>query len=431
VHDTVSRTDPGRPGAGRGPSGRGPSDRGRSNRGPSDRGRSNRGPSDRGPDGPTAARRRRGDPTWARRLVVFGALLMMVSGGVLVGGKLVLNRYTGAIPQDSLIGDAAATDGKGRVSISGAINLLLVGVDESADRQQAGLAARADSILIAHIPAQHDQAYLVSIPRDSYVEIPAYPKAGFTGAREKINAAFVFGSQRDLGRSGGFELLALTVQRLSGIRFNGGAIVNFDGFKAIVDALGGIDMYVDDDVQSIHIGWDKQGRFAKPFRLNPDGTVAAKVPGVTPQTYHPGQQHLSSWQALDYCRQRDLLGKGDSDYGRQRHQQQFIKAVMKQTVSRGVVTNPAKLDKVLRAAGKALTFDSGGVPIEDWIFTLKGINPDNLTTVKTNAGTFNSRTVQGGQSAEILTEESLHLLAAIRDDRVADFVLKHPDWVSA
>ena len=380
--------------------------------------------------GPAAIPRRRTDPLWARVFVIFGALLMMASGGVLIGSKVLLNRYAGSIQQESLIGDAGATDSKGRVSITGAINVLLVGVDESADRQDAGLNSRSDSIIIAHIPATHDQAFLVSLPRDSYVDIPAFPKAKYAGARDKINAAFTIGSQYNLGRSGGFELLALTVQRLSGIRFNGGAIINFDGFKAIVDALGGVDMYVDDEVESIHIGWDRQGRFAKPFRLNPDGTVASRVPGVTAQRYHPGQQHLTSWQALDYCRQRDLLGKGDSDYGRQRHQQQFIKAVLKQTVSKGVITNPAKLDKVLRAAGQALTFDGGGVALEDWIFTLKDINPDNLITVKTNAGKFNSRTVAGGQLAEILTDESLSLLAAIRDDRVGDFVLQHPDWVS-
>ena len=116
--------------------------------------------------------------------------------------------------------------------------------------------------------------------------------------------------------------------------------------------------------------------------------------------YHPGWQHLVSWEALDYCRQRDLLANGDSDYGRQRHQQQFIRAVVKKTLSNGVLTNPVKLDKVIRSAGQAFTFDGGGVNLADWIFTLKGIDPNALLMVKTNAGHFNSKTLPNGQSVE-------------------------------
>src|SRR6185369_774970 len=110
---------------------------------------------------------------------------------------------------------------------------------------------------------------------------------------------------------GGFSLLAKTVTQLTGIHFTGGGIVNFGGFQAVVKALDGIDMYVDEEVTSIHIGTDRNGAFAQPFYINDDGTVGGARAGVTPQVYHVGPHHFTDWEALDYCRQRDLLGKGD------------------------------------------------------------------------------------------------------------------------
>src|SRR5262249_51116080 len=305
------------------------------------------------------------DPLWGRLRVWFGALLMVLSAGTLVGGKYLLTRYTSGIHQENLLGGAvAAPSSPGHTSIDGPIDLLLVGIDERPDDPDGG--ARSDSIIIVHVTESHDRAYLVSIPRDSLVDIPAYPRTGYTGGRDKINAAFAYGLQSGGGRAGGFELLALTVKQLTGISFNGGAIVNFAGFQSLVAALGGVDMCVDEKVVSIHVGSDANGRFHVPYRNTAGEPVP--VPGVTPQVYQPGCQHMAAWQALDYVRQRELIP--DGDYGRERHQQQFLRAIVKQATSSGVRTNPVKLDAVLRAAGQSLTFDAGGVSIDNWIFTL-------------------------------------------------------------
>lgn len=366
------------------------------------------------------------DPLWARLLVAFGALLMLISGTALVGGQYLLTRYTSNIKQENLLGGAAAIDGQGpatsrHVSIDGPINLLLVGIDERADDPAGG--ARSDSIIIVHVPATHDRAYLVSIPRDSLVDIPAYPRTGYSGGRDKINSAFEFGYQNSGGRAGGFELLALTIKQLTGISFNGGAIVNFGGFQSLVAAMGGVTLCVDEKTTSIHIGTDANGKVTLPFTQTQSGELIP-VRGVTPQVYQPGCQHMEAWQALDYVRQRELIP--DGDYGRQRHQQQFLRAIFKQATSAGVLTNPIKLDSVLRAAGQALTFDGGGVSIDDWIFTLKGVG--NVVLVKTNGGNFNSEQF-GDESVEILNDLSTQLLQSVRDDTVADFVAAHPDWV--
>lgn len=366
--------------------------------------------------------KRRRDPVWARLLVVVGALLMVASGGGIAAIKYGISRYTANITQQNLLG-AAASSGK---SIDGPINLLLVGIDERLDSPADG--ARSDTIMILHIAASHDQAYLVSIPRDSLVQIPPFKQTGYAGGQDKINAAFEFGFTNNGGRSGGFQLLALTIQKLTGLTFNGGAIVNFDGFRSVVDAVGGVDMYVDEEVTSVHTGWNiKTGKEGPPYHLVAPEFTAQAIPGMRPQVYHPGWQHFAGWQALDYVRQRELID--DGDYGRQRHQQQFVKALAKKVANTGLA-NPIKLDSVLRASGKAVTFDGNGVPIEDWLFTLKDIKPSDVTMIKTNGGRFNTKVI-GGQDFEILDDTSMRLFQAVRDDTVSAFVAANPTLVNA
>ena len=376
-------------------------------------------------DTPPAEEGRRRDPLWARLLIAAGVLLVLASTGIIVVERVLVGTVNGKIPQTNLLG----TPGPGQVapahaSINGAVNILLVGIDERVD-QPATDPSRADSIIMLHIPVTHDGAYLVSIPRDSLVSIPADSAAGYAGGRDKINSAYAIGSSHGLGRAGGFQLLARTVTELSGITFNAGMIVNFAGFQDLVGALGGVDMCVDERTVSIHIGHDAQGRTAVPYDLS-SGTPQP-IQGVTPQVYEPGCQHLAAWQALDYVRQRELLP--DGDYGRQRHQQQFLKAVFAQALSSGVVTNPNRLSAVLGAAGKAFTVDSGGIGVDDWLYAMRSIRPADVVTLKTNGGQFNSDT-SGGAAYEILNETSLALLHAVAGDTVDTFVNAHPDWVS-
>jgi LCP family protein required for cell wall assembly len=364
-------------------------------------------------------------PLWARLSLVLGALLLVGSGGTLAGGKLLLDHYSSAVTHDGGLGTAAAQG----ATIDGPINILLVGIDERVGN--AAMGARSDSIIIAHVPATHDSVFLTSIPRDTRVSIPAFKQTKYAGGQDKINAAFEFGYQNGGGRDGGLELLAETVSNLAGgLKFNGAAIVNFDGFQGLVTALGGVDMCVDEKTTSIHVGWNiKTGKEGVPYNINPDGTPASLKPGMRAQVYQVGCQHMAPWQALDYVRQRDLLANKDADYGRQRHQQQFIKAMMTKATSAGVITNPIKINQMLNSVGKAVSFYNNNVALVDWIFTLKGIRPSNMVTLKVNNGQFHSETING-QSFEILDENSKALLAAIGQDQVAAFVAAHPEMVN-
>lgn len=357
-----------------------------------------------------------GVPRWARICTIFGTVLLMLSGAVLVGYEALLSRYEGSVGKGDLFGDQAAGAQERRSDIKGPLNILLVGVDPRTPEAPP----LADSIMILHIPAELDRAYLFSMPRDLRVRIPAFTKTGFGGGTDKLNAAMSYGSRvpgRNPDPNTGFELLARTIQQETGItRFDAGAIINFSGFRKIVDAMGGVEMYIERDVKSEH--------------REPDGTHRKPRPGgggyVGPQAeYKKGTQRLEGWQALDYVRQRyPRNGVPDGDYGRQRHQQQFVKAMVSQAFSADVVTNPIKLDRVLRSAGESLVFSGRGNSIADFAFALKDLRPDSIQLIKLPAEGIGTG---GGYQGERLLPLADDFFASLTNGTVDAFVLEHPD----
>jgi LCP family protein required for cell wall assembly len=200
-------------------------------------------------------------------------------------------------------------------------NWLLVGSDRRADQATTGRdaneprwrrgAQRADTIMLVHLPADRGRIYLLSFPRDSWVPIRGHGNA-------KLNAAFSFG---------GPPLLIATIERLTGVRVDHFAILDFEGFRSMTDALGGVQVRVARTV------WDP----------------ARKV--VWPAGIH----HLDGARALDFVRQRHNLPGGD--LGRIKRQQAFLKALAGQVVERGTLANPLKLNAFLEASTKAVSVD--------------------------------------------------------------------------
>jgi LCP family protein required for cell wall assembly len=372
---------------------------------------------------------------WARWLIGVGSLLLTISGGTLVTARVLINQATSAIHQQSLLGEAQGADQRAHAQITGAKNLLLVGLDTRPSWANTGELSRSDSIILLHIPADRSGAYMISIPRDSYVQIPAFNNGAqsYPGGKNKINSAFAYGSRGLTGtaaESHGFELLALTVKKLTGITPDAAAIIDFSGFTKVLQVLGSVCMYVDEDVTSIHLGHTADGKQAVPYKTDSAGANPRKVPGVTPNFYAKGNHCFTPAQALDFARQRDLLANQDSDYGRQRHQQQLLKAILKQAVHEGL-NSPTKLPGLLTAIGRTMTVDTGGISLEDWAFAMKGINPDRIVTLKTNDGKFNSRSVPGIGDVEIIDRTSMAMLKAAKNDDLAAFVAAHPGWVAA
>lgn len=364
--------------------------------------------------------RRKRAPWWAKTLVVLGVLLMLLSAGGLLGAQWLIGTATDAVAQENLLGTsqkkkAAKTGIWTNKTLPGPIDMLLLGVD--ARKRWAVDDLRADTIIVLHIPATHDRAYLLSIPRDTEVQVPAFGKSRYPGGTAKATEAFFHGAQNGGGWAGGAQLLAQTLKNTTGISFDGAAIIDFGGFRSVIEALGGVRMCVDQRVRSRHMVLVED----KPMWL----ADARRTGKATRSVWHEkGCRQMEGWEALDYARQRYGLKNGD--YDRQRHQQQLIKAMVHKAGSRGVLTNPVKIQRLIKAAGKAFVLDTGGVPIADFAFTLKNVTSRDMVLLRTNNGTF----ATGGEGRERLTEQSRAMFAAVRQDTIADYVTRHPDVVA-
>ena len=376
--------------------------------------------------------KRRKSPVWARITLVLGAVLVAVSGGAIAFVQVAESKVNAAIPDHQLAGGAAQVK---HADIKGAKNILLASLDTRPSWSATHQASHTDSIIILHITADHQQAYMLSIPRDTLVDIPSYNNGKYKNNEhhDKINAAFAFGSlglDGDAAITHGMTLLTETIQKQFGITPDAEAVVNYSGFTDIMKILGKVCMYVDEDVTSIHIGHKADGQQATPYITDDAGIIKHKVAGVTPNKYRVGNHCFTPAEALDFARQRDLLSKNDGDYGRQRHQQQLLRAIMKTTVSQGL-DSPTKLPSLLTAVGKAMTVFLQGVSLEDWAFGMKGLNPDSIITLKTNNGQFvNVKAPPGVGSAQGLSADSLKMFQAAKNDTMAAFVTSHPTWIT-
>jgi len=342
-------------------------------------------------------------PLWARLAVAVGSLLLVPAGGALA--------VTATAPARTL-------------TLNGPLNLLLVGIDP----RGAHIRPLADTIIVAHIPADRQGVYLFSLPRDLVVRIPAFPKSGSPAQRAKINAAMALGSRLPGGLrfdpARGYELLDRTVRDVTGImRFDAGAVLDFPGFRKLITAMGGVSLAIDQTVVSEHHQPDGRTRDRLPHC---QGDNKCLRPYTGPQKTYPKSTvpvRLSAWEALDYARQR--YGLPRSDHDRQRHQRQLVKALARQ-VTRDVAADPARLPRVFGAVGSSLTFTGGGYHSLDWAVALKNLNLTRLTSVTLPGGPlFENGRYQG----EKLAPKARAFFAAVRSDRVAPFLLDHPTFV--
>ena len=212
----------------------------------------------------------------------------------------------------------------GRVGNTSGTNWLLVGSDsragltpEDADRLMAGelddSVGRTDTIMLVHLPAFGGKATMLSLPRDSFVNIPGYGES-------KLNEAFSLG---------GPALLQRTVEEATGLRIDHYAEIGFGGFANVVEAVGGIEICVDEPLDDPMAGINLQA----------------------------GCQQMDGPTALWYVRSRYASANGDLD--RVNRQKQFLSALSHEIASPGLMFNPFKATKVLNALTSSLTVDEG------------------------------------------------------------------------
>jgi LCP family protein required for cell wall assembly len=369
------------------------------------------------PEESPGKKKRHKAPLWAKLITVFGGVLLLVSAGTGVGANYLLGQVTDNVQTTSSVlgGDdgVGATKTGGKLP-AGAINLLMLGLDTRTDWEKTGEGSRSDTIIVLHIPATHDKAQMISIPRDTIAEIPADKDLGFNGSTEKINGAFYYGSKDKGGWQGGAKLAAKAVHQLTGISFNGVMVIDFAGFKDILEALGGVYMCVDQDMWSSHYVVNN-GKVEYAKGADP------KSPPSNALWFKKGCRNMKPWEALEYSRIRH---SAHGDYDRQRHQQQLLRAMAKKATSNGVLTDLSKVSKLLAAAGSSLKMDTNGVSITDFFFGLKGLAKAELLPIRSNSGSF----VTNGDG-EGINDVTRQLFDATAKDKLEPFLLDHPEMV--
>ncbi|MFG1889923.1 LCP family protein [Micromonospora sp. NPDC049051] len=359
-------------------------------------------------------------PRWLLGLAALAAVVL-VAAGALVVTRLVRDdapqRGIGpagatGTPQASPTPSPSPTAPPG-ADITGPLNLLLVGVDTRVS--VPGWEPHGDAVLVLHVPKGLDRAYLFSLPRDLLVDIPAFPKAGYRGGRTKLTHAMSYGSRvpgkpRQPSTAQGYELLRSTVSGYTGLRFDAGAVITFNGFDRLVDSLGGVDLYIDQRVVSLH--------------RRPDGRHREAAPGgggyVGPQmVYEKGERHLTGWQALDYARQRYTTGGG---YARQRHQQQLLKALATKIVDQDLARQPERVQQVVDALGDSLVY-AGGPRVVDVAYALGGLTPDRLVLVDLPGAAVGRG---GAYRGEELTQTGRKFITELRAGRADAYLAANP-----
>jgi LCP family protein required for cell wall assembly len=262
-------------------------------------------------------------------------------------------------------------------------NILLIGSDTRAfagsskyGRLVAG--ARSDTAIIVHLGAGSSKAILVSIPRDSYVEIPQcrLPNGGISSPQHnKFNAAYAIG---------GPACTIATVESLTSIHIDHFVEVNFAGFKNMVNALGGVTVCVPQAIND-------------PIVRSGNGFHGSGL--VLPA----GNDHLNGEQALGYVRARYSLGDG-SDLGRIKRQQAFLSAVIRKATSTGLLLDLPSLYGFLDAATKSVQTDPGfGLrQLKSLAGRLHGLKPGKVVLLTVPLSDTNAYRSIGGANASVV-----------------------------
>ncbi|MEU0623306.1 LCP family protein [Streptomyces rubiginosohelvolus] len=279
---------------------------------------------------------------WLRWTALAASFLVLVAAGV---GWWMYKKLDGNITTDTSAAAELKAYEKERPTpvVMDAQNILLIGSDSRAgDNRKYGRddggSQRSDTTILLHLAADRKSATAVSIPRDLMVEIPSCRTGDDKKTREQFtqfNIAFELG---------GTACTIRTVERMTGIRIDHHMVVDFNGFKDMVDAVNGVEICLKEPID------DKDAHLELPA----------------------GRQKLNGEQALGYVRARKSLGNG-SDTERMERQQQFLGALVNKMQSNGVLLNPTRLYPVLDAATKSLTTDPGLDSLRDLYDLVRGM----------------------------------------------------------
>jgi LCP family protein required for cell wall assembly len=258
-------------------------------------------------------------------------------------------------------------------SPGGALTVLVLGTDARPGEQ---FIARTDAIMVVRLDPAHHSVKLLSLPRDLWVPIP--------GAGEgRINTAFEIGEQ--IGE--GAAEASATVGQVLGITIDHVLVMNFEGFRHLVDALGGIPVNVPSELY--------------------DPTFPTDDYGYTVAHFMPGLQIMSGDRALMYSRVRHP----DSDFERMRRQQLVVVGIAQRLHERGVLRNLHEADQLTAALQPYIRTDMSLDLILRLIWDLRSVDPEAIQRLSAD-GTLLSEAYVGGAAVLIGDQATLHGLGA-------------------
>jgi LCP family protein required for cell wall assembly len=264
---------------------------------------------------------------------------------------------------------------------SGPLNVLLAGVDVRSGltrHQQLQLhvgdtvSSNSDTLMLIHVSADRDHVTVVSLPRDSWVNIPGH-------GMNKINAAYGLGGPR---------LVVQTVQQLTGLTINDFIQVNFLGFVKVIDALGGVNICL-------------------PYAVNDPYSGLRLSAGV---------HHVNGITALEYARDRHSFAL--SDLARIQDQQRLMSSMLKEAISSRTLADPVKLTSFLQAALAAVKVDQG-LNVSALADQLRGISPSHVQFMTVPLGNLNYQTPTGESAVLWDTSQAQALFGKLKSDQVA------------
>ena len=279
---------------------------------------------------------------------------------------------------------------QGEDSIKGQINILVMGLDRRP--AEGDRPTRTDTMFVVTIDAASKTAGILGIPRDLWVEIPTPDGEGFFEAR--INTAYQTGELGDYS-GGGPRLVKDVVERNIGIEIDHYVLIDFDGFIEMIDELGGIDVFVEEEIND-------------PFYSE------TEIFG----DYHPlhfevGMHHMDGQTALDYSRTRF----GNSDFDRIRRQQQVIFAAIDKAVEQRLLSLD-QLTSLWRRYKDTIKTDINDIRAPGFAALAAQIDREDIAALSLGVATQGWTTPQG--AAVLLIDKGMvqQLVQALFGDRM-------------
>ncbi|MET4540535.1 LCP family protein required for cell wall assembly [Arthrobacter bambusae] len=343
------------------------------------------------PSAESRPRRQKSGKKTARNVLLGFVAAVLVAG--LVGGAYVFNlaqtfnsgttKIETAFPEESTRPQKPEP-----VNGTAAMNILVMGSDTRGSAEldidtQASTDQRADTLMLVHVPADRKNVYAVSLMRDLWVDVPGKGES-------KINAALALG---------GVPLMVQTVESLFQQRIDHVAMVDFEGFKGLTDALGGVEV----DVKI-------------PF-------APAKGP-MKGHYYEAGKQTLNGDEALAFVRER--MSFSDGDYQRVRNQQAYMKAIISKTIARETLTNPVTVNSMVSAVSPFISVDKSfdAAAIGSLALGMKNLRASD--TVMFTLPTLGTGTSADGQSIVVPDTTAISEIAtAFSKDQLGAYVTAH------